>query len=74
MNDTAVLVNFQTNDLYRHVQGSTFKNLRTKKEGDIPEDLANKVLIIDYNATMMINKFPIIEELIYRLKLKKEKC
>ena len=71
--DTAVLRNIQTNDVYRHLQGNTFKNLRTGVSGDIPEDLANKILRIDYNASMMLNKYPHLEELIFTLKLKLDK-
>ena len=72
MHDTGILRNLQTNDLYRHLGGNKFKNLRTLAEGEIPEGLANKILIIDYNATMMLNKYPMIEDLIFSLKLKLE--
>ena len=73
MNDTAILRNLQTNDLYRHIEGNKFKNLRTGLEGEIPEELTNKVLVIDYNSTMMINKYPIIETIIEKLGLKYER-
>lgn len=73
MNDTAILKNIQTQDLYRHRQGNVFKNLRTGVEGEITEELANKILVIDYKASMMFNKYPLLEELVFKLKLKIEK-
>ena len=72
MNDTAILKNIQTGDLYRNIEGNTFKNLRTGVSGDIPKELTNKILHIDYNASMILNKYPHLEELIYRMKLKIE--
>ena len=59
-------------DLYRHIEGTKYKNLRTNKEWDIPDEKAAEIFTISYNATMMINKYPIIEELILKLKLKLE--
>ena len=73
MNDTAVLKNVQNLDLYRHIKDNTFKNLRTGAEGEIPEELTNKILTIDFNATMLFNKYPLLEELVFKLKLKIEK-
>ena len=73
MNDTAILKNIQTNNLYRHIKGNTFKNLSTGVEGEILEELANKILVIDYKASMMFNKYPLLEELVFKLKLKIEK-
>ena len=73
MNDTAVLKNVQNLDLYRHIKDNTFKNLRTGVEGEIPEELTNKILTIDFNSTMLFNKYPLLEELVFKLKLKIEK-
>ena len=73
MKDTAVLINSKTQDLYRHIKGNIFKNLRTGVTGEIPEELANKILVIDYKASMMFNKYPLLEELVFKLKLKIEK-
>ena len=73
MKDTAVLINYKTQDLYRHIQGNIFKNLRTGVEGEIPEELTNKILKIDFKATMLFNKYPLLEELVFKLKLKIEK-
>ena len=73
MKDTAVLINSKTQDLYRHIKGNIFKNLSTGVEGEILEELANKILVIDYKASMMFNKYPLLEELVFKLKLKLEK-
>ena len=73
MNNTAILKNIQTQDLYRHLQGNIFKNLRTGIEGEIPEELSNKILKIDFKSTMLFNKYPLLEELVFKLKLKLDK-
>ena len=73
MKDSAVLTNYKTQDLYRHVKDNTFKNLRTNVEGEIPAELTNKILRIDFNATMLFNKYPLLEELVFKLKLKIDK-
>ena len=71
-NDTAILRLRKNNDLYRHLEGTKYKNLRTNVEWDIPDIKAKDIFVIDYNASMMLNKYPHLEELIYRMKLKIE--
>ena len=70
MKDTAVLINPKTQDLYRHIKDNTFRNLRTNVAGEIPAELTNKILRIDFKATMLFNKYPLLEELVFKLKLK----
>ena len=78
MKDTAVLRNKHNpnadnyNDLYRHVRDNTVRNLRTGVEGDISDNQLQTQFVIDYNATMLLNKYPNIEEIIFKLKLKLE--
>lgn len=70
---TAILTLKKNNDLYRHIEGNNkFKNLRTGVEWEIEDEKASEIFTISYNATMMINKYPIMEELILKLKLKLE--
>lgn len=73
MNDTAILTLKKNGDLYRHIDGNNYKNIRTGVVWEIPEDKMNEIFVIDYNASMMLNKYPLIEEMIFKLKLKIEK-
>ena len=79
MKDTAVLRNKHNpdaanyNDLYRHVKDNTVRNLRTGVEGHITDNQLQTQFVIDYNATMLLNKYPHIEEMIFKLKLKLDK-
>ena len=59
-------------DLYRHLQGDTYQNLRTKAIGVIDSELANRVLKINLDATGIINKYPMIATMIEKLSLKIE--
>ncbi len=70
---TAILKLKKNNDLYRHIEGNKFKNLRTGVEWEIEDEKAKEIFMIDYNCSMMFNKYPILEEMIFKLKLKLEK-
>lgn len=70
---TAICRLRKNGDAYRHIEGNTFKNLRTGIDWEIDEDKAAEIFVIDYNASMMLNKYPIIEEMIFKLKLRLEK-
>lgn len=72
MNNTSVLRLKKNNDLYRDLGNDAYLNLRTKVEWNISPEKMKEIFIIDYNATMIINKFPIIEDFIFSLKLKLE--
>ena len=72
-NETAIVKLKKNNDLYRHLQNSKYKNIRTGVEWDIPDEKAKEIFVIDYKASMMFNKYPLLEELVFKLKLKLEK-
>jgi len=72
-NETAIVKLKKNNDLYRHLQNSKYKNIRTGIEWDIPDEKAKDIFVIDYKASMMFNKYPLLEELVFKLKLKIEK-
>ena len=65
--------NIQNNDLYEYVGENDFINLRTKKAGSVCDEQAKKVLKINIEASTLINKYPIVKELISRLNLKYDK-
>lgn len=67
---TAICYNKKTNHIYRHISGNKFKNLTTGAEGEMSDEIAQKVLTIGASASDICNKHPLVEELISRLKLK----
>lgn len=58
------------NDIYMHMDGDVYKNLRTLKEGTISPELVCKVLKINVNASFLINEYPMISEMVHRLGLR----
>lgn len=72
MAETAILRNIQNDFLYRHIEGDIYKNIATGVQAEIPPDIATKFLRLNVEATMMLNKYPNLEVLINKLKLKIE--
>lgn len=66
----AICRNIQNNDLYRYLGENKFRNLRTGNEGVLEDENAREVLKINVEATVIINEYPIIEDLIKKLNLK----
>lgn len=73
INDTAILRLRKNNDLYRHLQETKYKNLRTGVEWDIADEQAKDVFELDVQASLLFNKYPLLEEMVFKLKLKIEK-
>ena len=69
----AVVRNIKTNDLYLHLEGNKFRNLRTGVEGEIPEPTLKNIFKINMEATIMIGENPLIEKLINICSLKIDK-
>lgn len=70
--ETAVLRNVRTNDLYRHIEGTTFENIRTGGRGEVDAEKAKDIFVINIAATMIFNEFPLVEEMVRLLDLKIE--
>jgi hypothetical protein len=68
-----VVRNIQNNDLYFFEGGNTFTNIRTGKSGEINDELAQKVLKINTEASLILNEYPQVADMINRLNLKIEK-
>ena len=68
---TAILRLKKNDDLYRHLGDDNYKNLRTDVDWKIEDEKASQIFIIDYNATMLFNKYPMLEKLVNKLNLKK---
>lgn len=71
-NKTGVCRNIQSGDYYRHIKENIYRNLRTGAEGEIEPETAQRILKINYDATMLMNQYPMIEIMVERLKLKGE--
>lgn len=69
INDTAVLRLRKNNDLYRHMGGTNYRNIRTGVDWKIENERASEMFVVDYNACMLFNKYPQLEELVFGLKL-----
>lgn len=62
-----------SNDVpYRYLGNNRYRNLITGVEGEVPEELANKVFKINLDATYFCENYPIVELLIRKLGLKIE--
>jgi hypothetical protein len=69
----AIVRNIQNNHLYRYLGGNRYRNLMTGVEGEIGEDMAQKIFKINLELTELCENFPNIEKLIHSLKLKMDK-
>lgn len=68
-----VVRNLKTSDLYEFCGGNTFKNLRTGATGEVTDEVARKSFVINVEASMIIDEYPIVKELIQKLGLKFQK-
>lgn len=68
--DLVVVRNVQNDQLYLHIEGNKFKNMVTGNEGEVTDEMAQKLFRINLAATQICNEFPNIQELIKRLNLK----
>ena len=60
----------KNNDIYKHIDGDKYLNVRTNVEWDIPTNIASEIFIINTSATEILNEYPLVNELINRLQLK----
>lgn len=68
-----VVRNLQNNIAYEYMGGNRYKNLITGVEGEVPEEKAKEVFVFNVEATNLFNDYPMVEELMRRLKLRLEK-
>ena len=64
-----VVRNKHTNDLYFYNGENSFTNIRTKTSGTVSDEVARKTFNINYEATSIINDYPIVAEMINKLQL-----
>lgn len=65
-----IVRHIKTNDLYEHIEGNDFENVRTGVRGTVTDAAAEKCFKINVDAMCILNKFPIVKLLIKRLDLK----
>ena len=79
MNDTAILRKIlpvgsdTTGDLYRDLGNGNYRNIRTGVSGEVPDDIAGKIFVINLEMTALCNKFGNVEKLIKGLGLRLQK-
>lgn len=66
----AVVRNVKSNELYFHLGGNEFENIRTGKTGTVTDEIALTIFKINIDATNIINNYPMVEKLIKCLGLK----
>jgi hypothetical protein len=67
-----IVRNIKTNDLYAYLGNDQYKNIRTGAAGTINPEAARDNLKINVEATMLLNEYPILKDLIQKLNLKME--
>lgn len=68
-----IVRNIQNNTLYRYLGENKYRNLITLQEGEVPEEKAREIFKINVEATVILNEFPEVENMINKLNLKFEK-
>lgn len=69
----AIVRNIQNNNLYRYLGDNKYRNIMTGVEGEIDEAVASRIFKINLELTDLCEKFPNIEIMINKLKLKSDK-
>jgi hypothetical protein len=66
----AIVRHKTTNILYEYKGENKFQNLVTLKEGIVDDEKAREVFVINLEATELLGEYPLIKELIHKIKLK----
>jgi hypothetical protein len=66
--------NIQNNDLYLYISDDRWRNLRTNAEGNVPSETAQKLFLLNVEATYFYNENNLFAELINKLNLKIDKA
>lgn len=68
-NNRAFVRNIKNNELYEYMGGVKYKNIRTGISGDVPDNVAKEIFKINMETTILINEYPLVENLINKLNL-----
>ena len=63
----------KTNIPYEYKGQNKFVNLLTGKEGEVDEEMASKVFVINVEMTVLCDEYPLLKEFISKLGLRIEK-
>jgi hypothetical protein len=66
----AIVRNIKTNDLYRYNGENSFTNIRTGVSGKVTDEAARTTFVINVDATIIMNEYPMVEKMIKALNLK----
>lgn len=69
----AIVRHIKSNVPYEYLGENKFRNLCTQQEGIVEDDKAREIFVINVEMTVLINEYPVLRELISRLKLKIDK-
>jgi hypothetical protein len=69
----AIVRHIKTNTLYRYLGSDRYKNIYTGAEGIIAPEKAKQIFVINIELTQILSDYPLIEEMIFRLKMVAEK-
>jgi hypothetical protein len=69
LSNVAIVRHKSTNRLYRYIGDDTYVNLFTGVSGKIKPEDAQKMFVINLEMTQLISEYPMIEEMITKLKL-----
>ncbi len=65
-----IVRNINNNVLYEYLGENIFMNLATGKSGKVSDETARKTFKVNLEATIIVNDYPIIKDLISKLGLK----
>lgn len=66
----AIVRNIQNKCLYEYLGEDRYRNLVTGKEGTVTPEQAKDILKINLDATVLLEEYPLIKELINKLQLR----
>lgn len=69
METFAVVRNVQNNQLYKYLGGNRFINIITGKEGEVADEVAQRIFKINIELTELLNECPVVEDMIRKLQL-----
>jgi hypothetical protein len=66
----AIVRHKKTSIPYEFLGGNKFRNLVSLEEGIVDDEKAREVFVINLEATELLGEYPLIKELIHKIKLK----
>lgn len=67
--NVAIVRHIKSDRLYRYLGNDEYVNLYTGQSGRIKPEDAQKMFVINLEMTQLISEYPLVEEMITKLKL-----